>query len=338
MALPLDLRRDAERFGAIVHIGLEMQGLTGFFLRIDGLLYLIDILMNKRICGIDDGLRGAVVAFEFEQLRLRVDLAEVQYIAYVRAAEGIDGLRVVAHHADVVLRLGEFLDQQELDVVGVLILIDEDVLELLLVFLTRFGTGIEQTEHVDEQVIEVHRVRGFESGLVEFVDGRQLIHAGFTIFAEQVGAHPIFAGTDPAVLRHRDTAEDVGGFVDLLIETTLFADRFDDRFAVGRIVDGEIAGKAELIREWTNEAGTDAMKSAHEQVPCFAADEFIDTLLHLSRGFVGEGEGHDTSRRNALLQEVGDAVSEDAGLTRSGAGHDERRPFRTGHGLPLSII
>ena len=57
-------------------------------------------------------------------------------------------------------------------------------------------------------------------------------------------------------------------------------------------------------------------------------EELIDALGHFAGGFVGEGDGEDGVGRDVLLaDEPGDAVGDDAGLARSGAGEDEQRAF-----------
>ena len=68
-------------------------------------------------------------------------------------------------------------------------------------------------------------------------------------------------------------------------------------------------------------------------------DQGVDPLLHLSRGLVGEGDRrHLLRRRQALLQDEGQAVHDDAGLARAGAGDDEERPLRVQHRLALRRV
>src|ERR1700691_5481772 len=54
------------------------------------------------------------------------------------------------------------------------------------------------------------------------------------------------------------------------------------------------------------------------------ADELVDALGYFGGGLVGEGDGEDGVRGGAaLIDEVRDAVGDDAGLAGSGAGEDE---------------
>ena len=56
-------------------------------------------------------------------------------------------------------------------------------------------------------------------------------------------------------------------------------------------------------------------------------DQSADPLLHLVGGLVGERDGQDLERRDALApDQVGDAVGEHPGLARARAGDDQQRP------------
>ena len=54
------------------------------------------------------------------------------------------------------------------------------------------------------------------------------------------------------------------------------------------------------------------------------AKQLIDALAHFAGGLVGKGDGKDGVGRDvSLLDEPGDAMSNDASFSRSGAGQDE---------------
>ena len=337
--LPLNKRSDTQRLRPIVHIRLQSQRLPRFFLRVNGLLDLMDILVNQRVSGIDDRLRRAVVTLQLKQLSLRINALKIENITDVGAAERVDTLRIVAHHADIVLRLGELLDQHKLDIVRILVLVHQDVLELLLVFLAHVRTLVQQAQHVDQQVVKIHRVRGFQTRLVQGIDGRKLIHPRLAIFAQQLLVHPIVTRVDTAVLRHRDPTLHRAGLVDLLVQTALFADGFDDGFHIGRIVDREVARVSYSIRVRAYQARAHAMERSHHQVAIsIVLEEPLHSLLHLPCGFVSERQRHDPRSRNTLLQQVRDAIGQDASLTRSCSCHHEQCTFRTRHRLPLRTI
>ena len=265
-------------------------------------------------------------------------MTEIEDIAYIGTAERVNRLRIVAHHADVILRLGEFPHQHKLDIVRILVLVHQHILKLLLVPLLHFCTKVHQTDHVDQQVIKIHRVGGFQSSLIERIDGSQLIHTRLAVFAQQLLVHSIGIGTDPAVLRHRDTRQHRRPFVDLLVQPTLLADSLDDRFLVGRIVDREIAGEAQQVRIRAYQTNAHAVERTHHQVTGFIPYQFPDPLFHLAGGFVGESQRHDSAGGHTLLQQVRDTVRQYTGLTRPCTCYNQRRTFRTGHRCPLGFI
>ena len=67
-------------------------------------------------------------------------------------------------------------------------------------------------------------------------------------------------------------------------------------------------------------------------------DEVLDTLFHFLGGLIGKGNGQDAVRRDAELQEVGDAAGQNLGLPRSGAGSDQERALCMIYGLTLAVV
>ncbi len=66
------------------------------------------------------------------------------------------------------------------------------------------------------------------------------------------------------------------------------------------------------------------------------AEQVLHPLAHLARGLVGEGHGGDEAGIDPhLLDQPEDAVGDDPGLARPGAGQDELRPLAVGDGGDL---
>ena len=77
----------------------------------------------------------------------------------IRAAPGVDALRVVADDRDVVMPRGQQVNQVALELVRVLVFVHEDELEAALVMFAHVGVLLQQLEPEREQVVEIHRVR-----------------------------------------------------------------------------------------------------------------------------------------------------------------------------------
>src|SRR5439155_20451926 len=54
-------------------------------------------------------------------------------------------------------------------------------------------------------------------------------------------------------------------------------------------------------------------------------DQLVDALLHFARGLVREGHAQDVSRRDALFDQVGNAIFDDARRAGARAGEDRNR-------------
>ena len=115
-------------------------------------------------------LRRAVVLLEHDDGDVGERVLELEDVADVGAAEPVDRLVAVADDADVAVRLAEQEDELVLDRVGVLVLVDEHVLEALLVVLEHVGVALEELDGVAEQVVEVHGPGPQQAGLVLAVD------------------------------------------------------------------------------------------------------------------------------------------------------------------------
>ena len=118
----------------VVGGGLQHLNQRAFLvLRKNVLAQLGLVVLDDRVGRLHDVLGGAVVLLQLEDLQLGVVLLEVQNVLNISAPEGVDALRVVAHHADVAVLGGQLARNQVLGVVRVLVLIHHHELEQVLV-------------------------------------------------------------------------------------------------------------------------------------------------------------------------------------------------------------
>ena len=103
-----------------------------------------EVVLDHGVGGVEDRLRRPVVLVEHDRGDLGERILELQDVAEVSPAEAVDTLIGVAHDADVVVASGEEQDDLVLGLVGVLELVDEDVLEPLAVVLEHVGVLAEQ--------------------------------------------------------------------------------------------------------------------------------------------------------------------------------------------------
>ena len=99
---------------------------------------------DDRVGGVEDRLGRAVVLLEADDLGVGVVALELEDVADVGAAPGVDRLVVVADHGEVAVLAGEQVGEAVLGVVRVLVLVDQDVAEGALVVAQALGDLLEQ--------------------------------------------------------------------------------------------------------------------------------------------------------------------------------------------------
>src|SRR3954469_2412693 len=108
---------------------------------------------------------------------------------------------------------------------------------------------------------------------------------------------------------------------------------------VGLVVDGEVRAVAEPLRLAPKNPAAGRMEGEDPEPLPGPAEETLQAFPHLTGRLVREGDGEDLIRfRTDRVDEMGDAVGEDARLARARPGNDEQRPFRRQNRLPLSGI
>jgi hypothetical protein len=129
LALLQDLRRDVARLLALVAQADELRPLGRGAVRPQFLVKRsgeVDHGVRRR----QDGLRRTVVALERGDLGRRAELTgKIEDVAHGRGAERVDRLRVVADHGEAAAVGLERQQDRGLQAVGVLIFVDQHVIE-----------------------------------------------------------------------------------------------------------------------------------------------------------------------------------------------------------------
>src|SRR5262249_43175705 len=109
---------------------------------------------------------AAVVGLDLVDFCLGIAFGELENVLEMRAAPGVNALRVVADDHDVAMTSPKEIDEIALDAVGVLVFVDEYELKASLVLLGDIGMFSKELQPENKQVIEVHRVTGAFAGHV----------------------------------------------------------------------------------------------------------------------------------------------------------------------------
>ena len=289
-----------------------------------------EVVGDDGVGGVQDALGGPVVLVEDHDGGVGEGFLELEDVADVGAPELVDRLVGVPDHADVPVLLAQQDDELVLGPVGVLVLVDQHVLEALLVLGQHVGGGLEQPDGVDQEVVEVHGPGPLESGLVLAVDvgdpllGRRRDQAGVLVDADQV----VLGRADGGV--HRPGGEPLGVDVQVPEHVAGEAD------GVGLVVDGEARRVAQAVGAPAQDADAGRVEGRDPHLLGHRPDQGPDPRLHLGRGLVGEGDGDEAEGRDApFLDQVGDAVGQHPGLARTGPSDDEQWAITVDDGLPL---
>ena len=141
---PLYLVGNPESFEVTRERLMYGDRLTDRLLREDILGDLVLIICDDLPRSLDDGLRGAVVALELEGAGVGEGLLEAEDIVQVRPAEGVDTLGIIADDEDSTLVLHQLACDHVLGEVGILILVDEEVVDAILPELQHVGVLAEE--------------------------------------------------------------------------------------------------------------------------------------------------------------------------------------------------
>ena len=200
----LDLAGDEGGLFLLVVGLVDDDGVARALLRPEVLLLALLVGGDDPRGAIEDRLGGAVVLLQAHDGRLRVVALEVEDVADVGGAPGVDRLVGVADDADVgVGRRRQQAGEHVLGDVGVLELVDQDVLVALAVALAHLRVVAQQLDRLHEDVVEVEGAVLGQQRLVALVAARDdLLEVGARASARRPPA-PI-----SSLLALRDHGED----------------------------------------------------------------------------------------------------------------------------------
>ncbi len=330
---PLDLRHHEARLGVLVLELAHVHRVAVAQLAPERLVLARAVVRDHRVGRVQDRLRGAVVLLELDHLGVREVVLEVEDVADVGAAEAVDRLVVVAHHAEVAVLLREELKPAILGPVGVLVLVDQHVPEAPPVAVAHLLEELEQVHAAEQQVVEVHRVGAVQALLVEPVD------VGGGLLEEALHLELVGLGVEQLVLRVRDLAPDAARGEALGIDVQLLDAVLDQPQRVLLVVDREAAGVAEPLGVGPQHSRAGGVEGHHPHRARAPAHQGLHPLAHLLRRLVRERDREDLAGpRLAGADQMGDPVREHARLARAGAREDEERPLGVQHGLALGLV
>ena len=289
-----------------------------------------------------DGLGGTVVLFQPDDARAGEKLGEIQDVADIGPAKGINGLGLVPHGHDVArsfaFRPGQQADDAGLDEVGVLILIHEDMPVARTQELRRPRILPQERLQLEQQIVVVHDARFPPEGVIAAAQLRQAVGVGQQMeglaLEDLSKGHLLVAG----LAQQAHDGLRLGEGPVALAQAQFILAAFDGSRDV-RAVHDRKGPVAEPLRP---EPPQDAVGEGVERAALHPGQRMVTEqarpVQHLLRGLTGEGQQEHGFRGHALFGQPGQPVGDGARLAAARAGHHQHRAVATGGGRILRFI
>jgi len=162
------------------------------------------------------------------------------------------------------------------------------------------------------------------------------------LFHRVGGSEEVLLRVDHMVLGPGDAAEGYARLELLVVDAEAFERGLYDGLLIGFVVDGESAREADVADAKcfdvsAKHADAEAVEGGERGLrERGVAEDFFYTLGHLFCGFISEGDREDIVGANAsLLNEISDAMGDDARFAGAGAGKEEDRAIDREDALAL---
>ena len=219
--------------------------------------------------------------------------------------------------------------------VRVLIFVDQQILKTVVVILANVRRRFQQPHRLEQQVIEVERVRLAQLLPVLLIQMRNLLR--LRIRRVQIKLLRI----EHVILRPRNPPEHGARGQFFIVDAQPLHDRFHNGLLVTLIVDHEILRVPDRrlsrhgrrnphrLNVAPQHPHAERMKRRdHRLGDAQSAYEPVHARAHLPRRLIGERHGQNRFRHDALvLDQVSDPVGDDTRLPAPGAGQNEHRPL-----------
>ena len=222
--------------------------------------------------------------------------------------------------------------------IGVLILVNKYVTKLVGIFLDEFGVFLKQQVRLQQQVVEIHSIGCQTLAHIRTIYVHHLVTLGVGIVGVLLGGFVLF-GRNEVVFRTADAAAHRAEVIKFVIEVHILDDSLYNIFGIGGVVYGKILLIISAFDFPAEDFHKDGMERAHPQLRgILFADLLGDTLLHLPRRLVGEGDGEDVPRLVTAIEKVHYLVREHTGLAGARSRNHKSRSVDVFHRCALRVV
>ena len=215
---------------------------------------------------------------------------------------------------------GQQFQQPILHRVGILILVDHLIAELLLIMLQQFRVPLQQVHTQQQQIVKIDGIEGFEGFLITGINQRD--QAGKGISAVRL----IVICRQQPVFGLRDPPENLFGIIGAGIGNLFAQQVADQSLLIGSGVNRKILLVAEPLNVTFQQPDTESVKGRdHHPFGCSTTDHFLNPGPHLPGRLIGKGHRQKLFRRHpALLQEIDNSTGNHPSLAGTGTGQQQQ--------------
>ena len=281
------------------------------------------IILNHLIGRIQNILSRTVILLQTDHLCVREHSLKAQDILDIRASEFVDGLIIISHHTEVLIFGCQKTHELKLGQIGVLIFVHHDIAESLLIRVQDIRIALKQFHCLHNQIIKIQCIVLAKLCLVFFVD---LDHRLFLIICPVIQLK-LFR-SDHLILRMGNLCHQGAFLINFRIDIQPFADILDDRLLVICVVYSKTIVESQAVDVTPQNPHTGGVKCGHPDALRAKAHNFVHTLSHLLRRFVGEGDRHNIPGVHPfLLNQVSNSVRQNPGFSGTRSCQNQQRPF-----------
>ena len=91
------------------------------------------IFLNDRVCKMQNRRGGTIILLQLDRVAARKFRFEGQNIFEICASKAVNALIIISHHTDISVLFGKRINQAKLHIIGVLILVHENIAKTLLI-------------------------------------------------------------------------------------------------------------------------------------------------------------------------------------------------------------
>ena len=291
---------------------------------------------DQCVGGVDDFRCRTVVLLQPHDRCSRPAAGKFENVPDLGTAPGIDRLVVVTHYAQAPVVAGQRRHDPFLDAAGVLVFVDEQVIEPGRLGLPNVFVFGEEVVDDEQQVVEVDGARCSQGLLVAAVSrGSQL--PGITGIGGERCERTVW--THRRALPAADPVEQVARAKRGLRHLQFLEHLPGGRFLLAAVDDGKPAREPHPRRMPPEDADAERVDGRDLRlVVVLRLEQLGGPREHLLCGLVREGDGQDSRGPRATPDEVGDPGDDNAGLAGACAGENQERAHRRLNCLGLRRI